>query len=73
MFGLPTTSLGGPRYHLSQEGGAAARGHVHEGHLAVSGVAALRGEPVERPVGQDDELLGRQELDDEHERGHLKA
>ena len=52
-----------PRYHLAEQGGAAAGGHVDEGHLAaVGGVAHLRRQPVEGPVRQDDELLGRQEL-----------
>ena len=53
-----------PRYHLAEQGGAAAGGHVDEGHLAaVGGVAHLRRQPVEGPVRQDDELLGRQELE----------
>ena len=62
-----------PGEHAAEEGGAAARGHVDEGHLAVGGVAHLVGEAVEGRERHDDELLRREEVDDEDERGGLEG
>ena len=58
--------------HAAEEGRPAARGHVDEGHLAVGGVAHFLGETVEGRERHDDELLRREEVDDEEERSSLE-
>ena len=58
--------------HAAEEGRPAARGHVDEGHVAVLGVADLFGEAVEGGDRHDDQLLRREEVDDEEERSSLE-
>ena len=47
---------------LAEESGAAAGGHVDHGHLPVVGIPELTGQPVQGGVGNDDQLLGPEEL-----------
>ena len=52
---------------LTEKGGSASAGHVNDGQLPVSGVPNLLAQPVQRGVGDHDELLGRQVLLDPEE------